>query len=91
MEKQQQTPEEEEACETALFESVYGKDWKPIIAKMRGLATDTSDAGVPQPEENEHTVQTDGKGEGTNISHIGVHQRESNVNTERSDGGMARA
>ncbi|OQE16297.1 hypothetical protein PENFLA_c028G07694 [Penicillium flavigenum] len=56
MEKQQQTPEEEEACETALFESVYGKDWKPIIAKMRGLTTDTSDAGVPQPEENAHTI-----------------------------------
>ncbi|KAF4772020.1 hypothetical protein HAV15_011166 [Penicillium sp. str.  len=56
--KQQQTPEKEETYKAALFESGYGKDWKPLIAKMRGSATDVSDTGVPQLEEDKHTVHS---------------------------------
>lgn len=92
MEKQEQTSEEEEEYEATLFESVYGKDWKAIIANIRGLSgltTDTSNTVVPQPGGNQNTVQSDaGKGEDIiDASHIGVHERESNVHTEQSDAG----
>lgn len=63
MKKQEQTPEEEEAYEAALFESVYGKDWRATIAKIRGLSsltTGTSHTVVPQLEGNEETRQPDG-------------------------------
>lgn len=91
MEKQEQTSEEEEAYEATLFESVYGKDWKAIIAKIRGLSgltTDTSHTVGPQPEGNEETRQPDaGKGEEDllGISHIDAPQTEGNENTVRSD------
>ncbi|CAI7648183.1 unnamed protein product [Penicillium palitans] len=90
MEKQEQTSEEEEEYEATLFESVYGKDWKAIIAKIRGLSgltTDTSNTVVPQPEGNEETEQPDaGKGQDLlGISHIGAPQTEGNENTVQSD------
>ncbi|KAJ5451759.1 hypothetical protein N7491_000941 [Penicillium cf. griseofulvum] len=94
MKKQEHTPEEEEACEAALFESVYGKAWKSIIAKIRGpssLNTGTSHTVAPQLKGHEETTQPDArKGEDIlGISRIGAPQTEDNENTVQSDEGKS--